>query len=126
MKSMTILYVSDQNQSKDFYRNILDMEPGLHVPGMTEFHLSDSHILGLMPNEGIDRLLGGTMPSAAAACGIPRCEIYLMVDKVEECFERAVSCGAKILSNPAERNWGHFVAYTADPDGHILAFAKQL
>lgn len=124
MKSITILYVSDQERSKKFYQALLGIEPTLHVPGMTEFQLSDSHLIGLMPNANIDKILEGTMPSAAAACGIPRCEIYLMVDDVEERFFKAVNAGAKPLSAVAKRNWGHIAAYTADPDGHIIAFAK--
>jgi catechol 2,3-dioxygenase-like lactoylglutathione lyase family enzyme len=49
VKIMTILYVADQKRSRDFYRNILGIEPSLDVPGMTEFPLTDNASLGLMP-----------------------------------------------------------------------------
>lgn len=49
----TILYVADQNKSTGFYKSVLGMEPQLHVSGMTEFKLSENHILGLMQEKGI-------------------------------------------------------------------------
>ena len=42
MKSHFILYVQDQTKSTAFYSEVLAMKPALHVPGMTEFALSDS------------------------------------------------------------------------------------
>jgi catechol 2,3-dioxygenase-like lactoylglutathione lyase family enzyme len=47
--AMFILYVRDQQTSRDFYARTLGLEPVLDVPGMTEFQLTDSAILGLMP-----------------------------------------------------------------------------
>lgn len=44
-----ILYVDDQEASSRFYRNVLETEPTLDVPGMTEFSLRETCTLGLMP-----------------------------------------------------------------------------
>jgi hypothetical protein len=73
-----ILYVRDQRASTDFYRHVLDDEPALDVPGMTEFRLGDSVVLGLMPEAGIKRLLDGAVDPAAAG-SVPRSEVYLLV-----------------------------------------------
>lgn len=116
-----ILYVANQNRSRDFYQHVLESDPQLDVEGMTEFYINDSAILGLMPETGIARLLGDTMPNPATAMGIPRCELYMLVDNPMACFNRAIEVNAKIISPPATRNWGDFVAYIADPDGHIIA-----
>ena len=45
-----ILYVSNQEQSKLFYKIVFDQEPTLDVPGMTEFTLNTFTKIGLMPN----------------------------------------------------------------------------
>jgi hypothetical protein len=37
-----------------------------------------------------------------------------------------LTAGAKELSAMAARDWGHAAAYSLDPDGHVLAFAKEL
>ena len=51
-----ILYVSDQVRSTKFYGKLLDLTPTLNVPGMTEFHLSKTVKLGLMPESGISNI----------------------------------------------------------------------
>ena len=43
-----ILYVSDQEKSVQFYEKLFRVSPDLHVPGMTEFRLSENCKLGLM------------------------------------------------------------------------------
>lgn len=122
----TILYVSDQNRSTEFYRRALGLEPQLHVPGMTEFKLSESHILGLMPEKGIKKLLGDKIPDPNQANGIPRAELYFRVENPDELFTRAIGAGSKILSKIEPRDWGDRAGYVMDPDGHVLAFASSL
>ena len=119
-----ILYVSDQNRSKTFYTNVLQKTPTLDVPGMTEFDLSETCKLGLMPENGIARILGEHLPHPASGNGIPRCELYLFQKNAAEICNRAVINGGKMISEMQPRDWGHTVGYVADPDGHVLAFAE--
>ncbi len=91
---------------------------------MTEFKLNDGTTLGLMPETGIRRLLGKKLPSPADASGIPRAELYLTIPDAGAFHQRALAAGAKELSPLAMRNWGHLVAYSLDPDGHVLAFSE--
>lgn len=119
-----ILYVQDQNRSRDFYSIVLGQRPSLDVPGMTEFNLPGGGILGLMPAGGISRLLGPVLPDPVQAEGIPRAELYLLGDDAEMVFDRALAAGGTLLSPLEERDWGHTVAYCLDPDAHVLALAK--
>jgi len=121
-----ILYVADQRRSTDFYREALDAAPRLDVAGMTEFDLVGGAVLGLMPETGITRLLGGAVPDPASARGAPRAELYLVGPDAQARFDRAVSAGARALSPPLPRDWGHLAGYCLDPDGHVLAFAEPL
>ncbi len=125
IRTHTILYVSDQAKSAKFYAQVLGQAPDLDVPGMTEFNLSTGHVLGLMPESGIKRLLGERLPDPSLASGVPRAELYLVVDDPLVYFDRAVAAGAKSLSELCERDWGHQVAYCLDPDSHVLAFARD-
>lgn len=122
----TILYVADQAASARFYARVLDIEPALDVPGMTELPLLDGQTLGLMPEAGIARLLAPALPDPAAASGTPRAELYLVVDDPARYQARALEAGARELSALAPRDWGHEVAYALDPDGHVIAFARPL
>jgi catechol 2,3-dioxygenase-like lactoylglutathione lyase family enzyme len=121
---MIILYVSDQASSKRFYEAVLDKRPVLDVPGMTEFQISDNFLLGLMPENGIAKIICPKVPHPSTGKGIPRCELYLFVADPTESLERAVNNGAILISRSERRDWGDDVAYCSDPDGHIIAFAK--
>ena len=50
----------------------------------------------------------------------------LLVERPADCHARALAAGARELSPLALRNWGHEVAYSLDPDGHVLAFAAAV
>ena len=126
MHAHFILYVSDQRASACFYEAVLGMPPVLDVPGMTEFRLNDGAVLGLMPTAGIRRLLGSRLPSPDDAKGTPRAELYLLVEAPAVFHRRALAEGARELSALAARDWGHEAAYSLDPDGHVLAFAREL
>lgn len=121
-----ILYVYDQNRSRDFYTKILQKEPDLDVPGMTEYTLADNLKLGLMPEEGIVNILKDKTPHPKSGNGIPRCELYLLVDNIVESYEAALKAGAKEISSIEERDWGDIVGYVSDFDGHVIAFAKKI
>lgn len=125
MKAHLILYVRDQRRSAEFYARVLDARPRLDVPGMTEFALSEGAVLGLMPAAGIKRLLGDALPDPAAAAGVPRAELYLLVVDPGAHHRRALENGAAELSPLSRRDWGHEAAYSLDPDGHVLEFAGE-
>ena len=122
-KALFVLYVADQDRSAAFYGHALGSTPTLHVPGMTEFALGDECALGLMPEAGIKRLLGESLPDPASANGVPRAEVYLRVPDAAACLARAHAAGGEIISPLAPRDWGERAGYCLDPDGHVLAFA---
>lgn len=119
-----ILYVEDQNISKNFYKNILEINPRLDVPGMTEFEINPGCILGLMPYNNIKILLPQSFYTFLQCDIIPTCELYIITDEINRKIELAVQNGANLLSPLSLRNWGHEVVYFSDPDSHILALAK--
>lgn len=123
MKSHFILYVTDPAASTAFYSRVLDRPPSLDVPGMTEFELGSGAVLGLMPVAGIARLLGDRLP-AVASPDTTKAELYLVVDDAAAFHARAIESGARELSGFGRRDWGEDVAYSLDPDGHVLAFAQ--
>lgn len=124
MKIEIILYVADQQRSRDFYANVLGIQPELDVPGMTGFRLTDDLRLGLMPEDGIAKILADKTPHPSGGNGIPRCELYLNTENFKELFGNALLYGAKEVSSIQERSWGEKAGYVADPDGHIIAFAE--
>ena len=122
----TILYVSNQEASSKFYEKIFRQAPDLNVPGMTEFIISDNCKIGLMPNEGIAKILSDKTPHPETGTGIPRSELYFHVENIQLEFDNAINNGAKLISPITYRDWGDRVCYFADPDGHIIAFAEKI
>lgn len=120
-----IIYVSKQDRSKDFYERLLKIKPSLNVPGMTEFNLSKNVKLGLMPENGIAKIISNKLPHPNKGNGIPRCELYLKVENPDEFIKRGVELGGIEISKLQNRDWGDKVGYISDLDGHILGFAKK-
>lgn len=87
----TILYVADQQLSTDFYTKLLRKNPELNVPGMTEFLLAENVKLGLMPNNGIAKILADKTPHPDLGNGIPRCELYFYAQDIVLEFTNAVN-----------------------------------
>ena len=120
-----IIYVQDQEKSKQFYEQLLGLKPYLDVPGMTEFQLNINSTLGIMPEDGIVRLLDGKIQNPKEARGIPRSEIYIYVNDPDTYLRNLVVLGGMEISKGEIRNWGDYVAYGSDIDGHIIAFARR-
>lgn len=124
MEAFIIFFIENQETTRDFYTEVLNIRPTLDVPGMIEFTLPDGTKIGFMPNGNIKKLLGEKLPDPARSTGTPRSEIYLIVNDATRCHERAISCGAREIQPLQPMPWGQDVAYSLDPDGHILAFAN--
>ncbi|UGS24258.1 VOC family protein [Flavobacterium channae] len=120
-----ILYVSDQQKSREFYQILLEQKPCLDVPGMTEFTINEFVKIGLMPNDGIAKIITPKLPHPNSGNGIPRCELYLQVENIETLFELAKKAGAIEISPIALRDWGDYVGYLSDYDGHVIALASK-
>ena len=60
----------------------------------------------------------------AAARGIPKAELYLVVPEASDYHARALLAGATELSPMLPRNWGDIAGYSQDRDGYVLAFAS--
>jgi len=52
--------------------------------------------------------------------------LYILLDNIDEAYERALKAGAKEISKIQDRDWGDAVGYLSDPDGHLIAFAKRI
>lgn len=124
-KVMFIIYVKDQEKARQFYQNVLQREPTLDVPGMTEFELSENTFLGIMPGEGIVKILENKINNPNNIKDMPRCELYLYVSNPDEHYERTIEAGGQGISKGQWRNWGDYVSYCMDLDGNVIAFASK-
>mgnify|MGYP000968261235 CR=1 FL=1 len=109
-----------------FYQNIFRKTADLNIPGMTEFKLSKNCKLGLIPNDGIAKIIADKLPHPKEGNGIPRCELYFYVKNIQSEYDNTTKSGAKLISSTEDRDWGDQVCYFEDLDRHIIAFAKRI
>ncbi|MBI1317159.1 glyoxalase [bacterium] len=119
-----IWFVDNPLHSAEFYGSVVERAPRLLLPTMVAFDIGPGMVLGLMRRQGIERLLGieTTSPRQAGA----QSELYWLRPDAAALYQRALSAGARNLSDFQDRDWGHRVAYVLDPDGHLLAFAESI
>jgi len=124
-KTLFIIYVENQEKSKMFYEFLFNKKPILDEPGMCEFELPDGSILGIMPNNSIEKLFGEKFKEKNINKTLPQTEFYFIVENAEELHARAVQLGATEIRAFEKMDWGDKVAYSINHDGHILAFAER-
>jgi hypothetical protein len=119
-----VLYVTDKARTAAYYRKVLDREPIVDTSSITEFELHPACVLAIMQPPEAEKLLG--LPTAPLQGGAAREELYLLVDDPDAFHHRALESGGRELSPLRPRKWGHLAAYSIDPDGHVLGFAKKM
>ena len=88
---MMIIFVENQEKARDFYKEVLDMEPLMDVPGMTEFKLADNMLLGIMPMRNKNMMDIKTIKHWKRRNS--KCQIYLPVDEPDDYYNRVVKAG---------------------------------
>ncbi len=117
--------MQNQERSTQFYQKLLGCTARLNVPGMTEIDLTENSILGLMPYNGIAKLLADKIDEPTYKPRQPKAEIYLIVSNIEMYIKNADEAGAVLLDSLKLRDWGHNVVYYTDIDGYVIAFAEE-
>ena len=68
----------------------------------------------------------GEPAAPAPRGGTTACELYLSVDDPRAALDRLVAAGGRLLSPVAPRRWGAEAGYVADPEGNVVAVAREL
>lgn len=120
-----VLAVSDVDRAEQFYDDAFGWKPHLEWPGeYAELQLPDNDWLGLYREDGFAETAGAPVDELKQG-RYAGAELYVQVGDVEEAMRSLREAGAKALSPLARRGWGHDAAYFADPDGNIVAVARQ-
>lgn len=105
-------WAADLETAKEWYAELLGIEPYFERPGYAEFRLGDyRHELGLIDSR---------YAPDGAATGPAGAVVYWHVDDVAATLERLLSMGAEEHEAPADRGGGFVTASVVDPFGNIL------
>jgi lactoylglutathione lyase len=119
-----ILAVEQLPRSIAFYRAVLGWKQAVETAVYCELESPNGMRFGLY-----DRRNFGTNIERVPAPHpgpVATTELYVYADDLDAMIARACAAGATLLSSSADRPWGDRVAYVADPDGFIVAFAKRV
>jgi len=119
--SLITLGVSDLARSKAFYA-ALGWQNAAAEEGIAAFDLQGS-VLGLYPKADLARDVG--LPLVEGFTGQTYGYNVTTREEVEPLVERIRAAGGTILKEPHEVFWGGFIAYFADPDGHVWEVAHN-
>ncbi|KWX09452.1 ring-cleavage extradiol dioxygenase, partial [Carbonactinospora thermoautotrophica] len=114
-----ILYVSDLAASIAFYRDVVGLPFKFEDAGYAEFATEGTRF-ALYERRRAAWLTGSEVAPGPAA------EVVFVVDDVDAEARRLAAFGARILSGPADRPWGHRTLHVADPDGFVVEFAQRI
>lgn len=117
-----ILYVTDHEESKHFYKEVLGLpirgEHGTYI----EFE-TGSTILSINTRENVREITGLKITENQTSQTF---ELGFVVDDVKGTIEKLRKQDVPILVEPIEKPWGQVVAYVADPDGNYIEICSSM
>jgi lactoylglutathione lyase len=115
-----ILYVAHLDRSIAFYRQLIGLQLKVQDHGYAEF-VTQGTKFGLFERAKLPELIGRD-----ARAGGPGGEIAFLVSDVDGEAARLRAAGAKILTGPTDRPWGHRTLHLPDPDGFVVELAQEI
>lgn len=105
-------WADDLEAAKQWYADVLGIDPYFERPGYYEFRLGDyEHELGLIDSR---------FAPVGSGTGTAGPRVYWHVDDVPAATERLLSMGAKEYEAPQDRGEGFITASVIDPFGNVL------
>lgn len=114
-----ILFVSDLAASLQFYRDVAGLEHRFTDAGYAEFGTGATRF-AIYERRRADWLTGHPVRPGPAG------EIVLVVEDVDAIAAELRASGIPLLTEPADRPWGHRTLHVADPDGFVVEFAQEI
>jgi len=115
--SVVTLASRDPQRSAAFYRALLGVAERTDRCGVIHFPL-DGTSLALYPREALARYCGVDAAGHGFA-GVTLSVNLAGAAAVDAAAARATAAGATLVRAPGAASWGGYIAWVADPDGHL-------
>lgn len=119
--SLITLGVDDLDRAARFYEQLGWQRAAESQDEVAFFQLA-GQVLALYSRADLSADLGIPVTGAGS---VTLAQNFRGREGVDRAYAEAVSAGAKPLRTPYETGWGGYVAYIADPDGHVWEFAHN-
>ncbi len=118
--SLITLGVADLARARAFYGALGWREAGESAEGIAFYQLP-GQALALYPLADLARDQGRALTPGSG--GVTLAQNVASAAAVDALMAEAVAAGASALVQPAPTDWGGYVGYFADPDGHVWEVA---
>ena len=122
---LLVLSCEDVARAKAFYVRAFGWEVVVDLPVYVEMAVPTGLRVGLYAPD-LYASNTGEPPASAPRSGTTACELYLSVDDPRSALDRLVAAGGRLLTPVAPRRWGDEAGYVADPEGNVVAVAREL
>jgi catechol 2,3-dioxygenase-like lactoylglutathione lyase family enzyme len=122
--SLATLGVADVARATEFYSSLGWRLSPASVPGLVSFFHTAGGLLSLVGTDDIaaDAGLATRLPSANPATDFRGTMLAINVESpaaVDEGLRAAVTAGATLAKAGSSAEWGGYLGYFTDPDGHL-------
>ena len=118
----TTLFVSDLEDSKEFYEKVFDKTPVFEDANSVVYKFGEILINLLKESEApslIEPAVVATKESGS------RFQFTIQVSDVNSQADRLLSLGIALINGPTDRPWGVRTLLFADPDSHLWELAQE-
>jgi len=113
--SFVTLAVRDRAAARAFYVDGLGWEPALDVEDVLMIKVGERLVLSLWDREAFEAEAG---PIGDGPAPITLAHNVPTREEVDDVVARMVAAGGTTLGEAAERAWGGYTGYVADPEGY--------
>src|SRR5919107_1911770 len=117
--SLATLGVADVARSTEFYESLGWRLSPASVPGVVSFFQTAGGLLSLVKTDDISADAGIAPRTSADFRGVMLAINVESPDAVDEALRAAVQAGATLVKAGGAAEWGGYLGYFTDPDGHL-------
>jgi predicted lactoylglutathione lyase len=123
--SLVTLGVTDLERSTAFYAALGWQRSPVSVEGTVAFMQGSTIVLSLYGRDDLAADAGVSMPVTDHAAPISLAVNVPSEAAVDAALATAASAGGRVVRSGYHTDWGGYVGYAADPDGHLWEFAHN-
>jgi lactoylglutathione lyase len=122
----TIIYVPDVEATMQFYKKAFNLNEAFLHESKQYGELSTGDTKLAFVSEALSEMNGVSFVKNSRKNTAPGFEIALVADDVSKAYAHAVDAGAMIVTEPASKPWGQWVAYVRDNNGVLVEICSPI
>lgn len=124
--SYTILYVSNVEETIDFYIQAFGFTQKFITPEKDYAELETGGTTLAFADYSVAEYNGIDISKSDESSAPPAFEITFVTDNIDSTFKQAVEAGAIVVKEPTSKPWGQIVGYVRDINGFLVELCTRV